>query len=280
MPELEDITYSRDATIAAVTDYYQFLTRMYMKDSHIIYPPAEGWPSIVNADPETLRALGKSDEVIALLAHLPYIRRTGNWDRDAEAIPYCYFADWQYLIARLCDPTWHTTAEHLRLFTEGCDFDNLSSPHVVGLTDAGRDDPVMILDTERGIVHWEEPDWKIRIEHFQEQIYYDPPEDTPQAEADWRCEPAWSVPYFFGHVLQSQFTSLYWIPISQQSVRPTAGSKLPEDVDMVHRVREIYRQSGWPDDEGYDKDECLEAVRNALAEEYPDHTCGRKGSDD
>jgi hypothetical protein len=36
--DLEDITYSRDVAIAAVTDYYTFLTRMYMKDSHVVYP--------------------------------------------------------------------------------------------------------------------------------------------------------------------------------------------------------------------------------------------------
>jgi hypothetical protein len=46
--DLEDITYSREATIAAVTDYYTFLTRMYLNKSDITYPPSGGWPSIVN----------------------------------------------------------------------------------------------------------------------------------------------------------------------------------------------------------------------------------------
>ena len=72
--DLDDITYSREAAIAAVTDCYKFLTRMHVPErvpSHV--PPAEGWPAIVNADPATLQCLGKSDEVLALMAHLPYL---------------------------------------------------------------------------------------------------------------------------------------------------------------------------------------------------------------
>jgi hypothetical protein len=39
MPELADVSYSRETTIAAVSDYYNFLTKLYLKDDQVIYPP-------------------------------------------------------------------------------------------------------------------------------------------------------------------------------------------------------------------------------------------------
>ena len=36
-------------------------------------PPSRGWLSIVNADPTVLQSLGKSEAVLSLLTHLPYI---------------------------------------------------------------------------------------------------------------------------------------------------------------------------------------------------------------
>lgn len=38
MPDLEDISYSRDETVAVANDYYDFLTKMYLKESDIIKP--------------------------------------------------------------------------------------------------------------------------------------------------------------------------------------------------------------------------------------------------
>lgn len=36
MSESEDMTYSRTDTMAAVSDYYKFLTTMYMDDSQVV----------------------------------------------------------------------------------------------------------------------------------------------------------------------------------------------------------------------------------------------------
>jgi hypothetical protein len=40
--DLKDVSYSREATITAFTDYYTFLTRIYLKESYIVYPLAGG----------------------------------------------------------------------------------------------------------------------------------------------------------------------------------------------------------------------------------------------
>lgn len=106
-PDLYNITYSRETTIAAIKDYYEFLTKMcvrpacarsqsivqvypipktllitllylrYMDLGDIATPPEGGWP-----DMEHIRELGKSDEVIELLRFLPYTRPSG---REGEA---------------------------------------------------------------------------------------------------------------------------------------------------------------------------------------------------
>lgn len=55
-PALEDLVYDRALTIATITDYYTFLTKMYMKESQIIHPPPEGWPTIINANPVLLKS--------------------------------------------------------------------------------------------------------------------------------------------------------------------------------------------------------------------------------
>jgi hypothetical protein len=65
-------TYSRDECVAAFREYYAFLASMFMDPTFIIEPPADGWAEIT---PEVMSDLGKTDEVIDLLRHLPYIRQ-------------------------------------------------------------------------------------------------------------------------------------------------------------------------------------------------------------
>jgi hypothetical protein len=184
MPELADVTYSREATIAAVSDYYNFLTKLYLKDSQIIYPPAGGWPSITQADPDTLASLGKSAEVLALLAHLPYVRSPGHRADDAEGAPGCFFADWQDHIASLTRSMGATTSDELRIVTEGVPFCEPAPPHVVGLTSGSRENPIMVLDTKLGIIHWEECPLNIDFDYYSTKVDYDPPGDDDDEEED------------------------------------------------------------------------------------------------
>src|SRR5437868_6411977 len=75
MPPLSEISYSREACIAAVREYYAFLAKMYLNESDVIEPPEGGWPSIPT---ETFQGLAKSDELIPLLHNLPYLRLSEN----------------------------------------------------------------------------------------------------------------------------------------------------------------------------------------------------------
>jgi hypothetical protein len=185
MATLDEFSYSRDETIAAITDYYQFLTKMYLKESRVIYPPPDGWPNIVNCDPKVLETLGKSDEVIGLLAHLPYIV-SNDVCGYANAAPDCVFADWQDEIQgfEAKDGQIKYAINHMVCF-EGCIFVDFANPHVVGLVCCGQDDtPVILLDTELGIIHWES-DTCPRSMAYTGDVDWDPEcENTDDEEDD------------------------------------------------------------------------------------------------
>lgn len=67
----EPSTYSRQDCIDAIRELLHYLCDRlpYLDRAWIQEPPADGWPNI---NPETCAPLGKTEEVIQLLAHLPY----------------------------------------------------------------------------------------------------------------------------------------------------------------------------------------------------------------
>jgi hypothetical protein len=160
MPELSEISYSREVCITAVRDYYRFLTKMYLGESSIIEPPEEGWPTITA---DLLQDMGKTDEVLALLCHLPYIRND-----FAEVFPGCHFADWQIDCQHIAQG--RTTAENIKNFTEDLAFCGDIPPTVVGLTSGEPEISVFLLDTERGIIHWSECPWEIKVDPTREIV--------------------------------------------------------------------------------------------------------------
>lgn len=299
--------YSRPATIAAIKSYYEFLTKLYLKDTQVIWPPAEGWPSITNADSTVMAPLGKSDEILSLLAHLPYIREDSD---DTEGAPGCVFADWQRLIGSLTRrPERPRAAEDLRNITEGGAFAPLAPAHVVGLTSRG---PLMVLDTKYGIVHWDNCPRSIQDVHWATTVDYEtldnehgdngdededededndednddddddgddnggdgePQDKRREEELDWRRDAtAWAVPEFF-EILKDQFIKLQWMPISHGAVVSAEWSFAPSGTGegLAAMLQDIYREHGWPDLANYRKEECLAAVRKAMDERYPIH---------
>lgn len=64
--------YNRETTVAAVTAFYQSLSTLpHFNPSDILYPPPTGWRNITQ---ESFSAYGKTEEVIELLRHLPYLK--------------------------------------------------------------------------------------------------------------------------------------------------------------------------------------------------------------
>ncbi|KAL8788605.1 MAG: hypothetical protein Q9195_007200 [Heterodermia aff. obscurata] len=79
--------YSHSDTISLFSDFYTFLTRLpYIPISAVVHPPTTGWLSI---DDDVFAPLGKTQEVLHLLRHLPYLEgEQWNIAYDTKVIPY------------------------------------------------------------------------------------------------------------------------------------------------------------------------------------------------
>lgn len=123
MHDLDEISYPREASISAFSDYYRFLVEMYMGSSEIIELSDEGWSII---PPESGQLSGKSNEVAGLLRRLPYIR--GDMPNrelfPSEGSAHCYWAD-RHLMADLegveaGDVDVNNFRENIKALREGC----------------------------------------------------------------------------------------------------------------------------------------------------------------
>ncbi|KAF2674050.1 hypothetical protein BT63DRAFT_444830 [Microthyrium microscopicum] len=253
MPSLSEIVYSEAATITAVQDYYQFLTKMYLENSAIIHPPEGGWPSITT---ESLRGLGKTEKVISLLRRLPYI---GRWKGHGAA--YTEFADWESDTKSLLQGK--SNALELILCSEIFGYTDHIPNSVVGLTSGGRDNPIFLLDTQLGIIYWYDCPWDHTVQPLREEVSDDPYDYAPENEAEWRAEcRAWAIADFF-EILKNEFKKLNFVPLSPEEVTDVYSENSP---GLIVMVQDIYHNHGWPNLEQYNKQECLEAVQAAVEE--------------
>lgn len=265
MPKLDDISYSREECIAAVGSYYDFLSQMYLPKTAILEPPEGSWPNITT---EIMRGLGKTDEVISLLQQLPYIREPSDDNDKAHGAANCCFADWQFngsLIHR-----GRSSGEACKMFSEGVEICDDVPAHVIGLALGEETNPIFLLDTNLGIVHWPEcPDEIKNGPSGHKQIEDDAYDYAPENEADWRANaPAWAVGDFF-EMLKDQFRELRFIPTSPLAVLDVYNKTGPDHDNMVEMLQDIYYRHGWPDLENFRKQDCLEAIKTALDEHYP-----------
>jgi hypothetical protein len=268
MPLLNEISYSRNAVVSAIGDYYRFLVDMYLRQSQVINAPDGGWPSIAS---DTWTDFGKSDEVIALLRHLPYISNINSGSEDADGAPECKFADWQSL-------TRITNGKDIKCLTE-IDLDEGEIPaHIVGLTLRNPDFPTtFLLDTELGLVYWPNCPGPIKYNPAREQLMDDPYDWASVPGAEWRSGSAiWAVEDFF-EVLKYHFRQLNFVPMSARVVRDVwTGVEDDEDEGdgVLSAVQRIYRGHGWPDLTRYQKRDCLADVKSMLQEQFPDDAEG------
>jgi hypothetical protein len=275
MPRLSEISYSHEAAVAAISDYFDFLAKMYLDESAILRPPEGGWPEIT---PDRLQGLGKTDEVIMLLRHIPYLRTDiDNGKSEAEAGPSgVRFYSWIEHIRNVTRPGGNglETLEDAKIMTEPIDYmeAGLIPPNIVGLITTKQD--LWLLDTQLGVVYWHTcPIW-LSTRSWRQRIEDDPLEYAPEDQADWRNEPAWAITDFF-EVLKDQFRQLRSIPLSPTVVLDPEGvSQDPEVQGALSLAQAVYREHGWPDLDRYRKKECLKAVRERLTERYGEFARG------
>ncbi|KAH7092264.1 hypothetical protein FB567DRAFT_516871 [Paraphoma chrysanthemicola] len=150
-----DPVYSRDECVAAIRDYYDFLAKSFMDPLFIVEPPQNGWPDIST---DATNHLGKTEQVMDLLRHLPYIAKRPKSNRP-EGIPGARFIDWPYIVRRIA--AGHSDAEGELLMSEGFEdqFNGKIPSHCIGLVHGGYlmgnvHPDVILLDTKCGLVYW------------------------------------------------------------------------------------------------------------------------------
>lgn len=127
---------------------------MFMDPTYVIEAPPDGWPNITS---ETMQGLGKTDEVIDLLRHLPYIDNKPNSNLP-KGLPGGSFINWQCVAEGLSDGTLFP--ENELLMSEGLEeqFWGKIPARCIGLVYGGllmgEDPDVILLDTRSGVVHW------------------------------------------------------------------------------------------------------------------------------
>ncbi|KAI1129236.1 hypothetical protein F5Y10DRAFT_159376 [Nemania abortiva] len=189
---------TNEEIIAAVHEFYSAIIQQpYISPDALVVPPPGGW-SGVNAD--ELRERGKTEEVIELLRHLPYLRnpsRNEKWmlSPDTCAIPYC---DGEVYRAQM-DELQPTPA------------------HCIWLTaHDSRDGTDLLLDTEAcSITEWSMLEKGLMIDYAEyEQM---------DIADRWMCYPTMPVVDFF-KLWQARWDKLVWIPVPEPRRGPAAAS--------------------------------------------------------
>jgi hypothetical protein len=262
MPSLGEISYSREATIAAIQDYYRFLVSMYLDESNVLEPPKGGWPSIpLNG----WKNFDKTDEVIALLRELPYLREDSD-PFQINGAPHTVFGNWQ-------SPSEDIDGQVLKEWSEP-DPDEAEIPaHIVGLTAPSEESPAILLDTELGVIYWYECPRDVKGGEYEEieGDPYDWVEDDliPEDQVEWRASSGiWPIETFF-KMLKANFQELNFVPIGPREVQDVWDARDEYAKKTQVAVQNIYRKHGWPDMARFNKQACSAEVNTLLVERAP-----------
>ncbi|SMQ48444.1 unnamed protein product [Zymoseptoria tritici ST99CH_3D1] len=217
--------------VDAVRDYYIFLAADLgaLPADCIFEPPVGGWPSITQA---SLAGLEKTDPVIDVLRHLPYIKSSDS--RNTDIAFNTRAIDYRKIAAHKVAPG--TRWEWLHLGNE--DF----PPHVFLLTDEGGDyyGSLVVVDTERGTATDYQPQAPLK----------DGMPDSDTMEEWWRHHETLPIAEFFA----SWFRTLEWVvnPFDSEHGMLLRYNRATDE------VRQIYHDHGWPDN--FCREECHVAL--------------------
>jgi hypothetical protein len=83
MSATSKMAYNQDVVVCCIKRHYELLVKAaYFDSTEIRYPPDGGW-SDEQLAVDVMRAFGRSEQVINLLRHLPYIKQLDG-DSNAE----------------------------------------------------------------------------------------------------------------------------------------------------------------------------------------------------
>jgi len=141
------MVHKRDILVACIKRHYDLLIRFaYLDPNAILHPPPSGWSDEQLAI-DILRSLGRTETVIDLLRHLPYIK-VGYLDRYeimVETIPINYLRDTKRFRNLTVENCEGKSVHDLYLFLVDANW----PASFISLTE-GRDGTWWIIDTDEG----------------------------------------------------------------------------------------------------------------------------------
>ncbi|KAF2271512.1 uncharacterized protein EI97DRAFT_504918 [Westerdykella ornata] len=240
MPDLSEIDYSEDATVAAFRDYYRFLTMMYLDESLIQEPPEGGWPHIT---PDRWKGFDKTEEVFSLLRHLPYVTEKDGTMFTAPEGPFANYSEFPDCDGKLLK-------QQTELEFDYGDYE--IPPHIIGLVMFRRHGPRFLLDTKLGVVYWFDCPGPVKytgpeqvgpdVYDWEDYIYEDgTPLITDEKQAEWRASGGvWTIPDFF-EMLKFHFRELNFVPIGSGIVTDIWIRRPAEKQSKVENIQQTYR---------------------------------------
>lgn len=136
-------TYNPGDVIRGLAEYYQLLSQAaYFPPSTIDVPPPEGW-SDAQLDIDLLRTFGRSDTIVDLLRHLPYVQGNpnGEWQIAPETFAVRYLRGPHSV-------SWADDYQRAR-WAPVMPMEDLPS-HMVALTTGHHGSTAWLLDTSEG----------------------------------------------------------------------------------------------------------------------------------
>lgn len=230
---IEDANIELRKTIAAeLVSFYDFLTKLFLPVEALKRPPREGWSSITS---KRFAFLGKTESVIDLYRHIPYISQDD--EQEYPMGPKCVCLDYTGRRFRTDALTPRAgksqPPEALDQMKEQHKWSRLQAPqHIAVIAKPASSDGLYILvDMRDGRVASISPKYC----HVQE----------------WR-----SLTHLLTWVKQS-FCALSIIPVSSLRVIDVANTYM--SAQDVEQIKQTYRRHGWPTAR-FDKEACLADV--------------------
>lgn len=234
----------RNGICAQLLKYYEFLTTLYLPQAALKLPPEEGWHFVTA---ERFAFLNKTDAVIDLYKHLPYISQD---DEESYKIHYRttavdytgrYFKEhhWRHQNQVNEPPQYYEQMDGEQTWPESLD----DPQHIAVLAQTMESfDWYILLDTRNGKIARVCP--RDRQDNVRTLVYSDIHKLTEK--------------------LTDFFRRLDIAPVTPTDVHDFRGkgtTYLTED--DVAKIKEVFYQHGWFSAE-YDKDACTREVKEVL----------------
>ncbi|KAK1995662.1 hypothetical protein LX36DRAFT_612090, partial [Colletotrichum falcatum] len=246
----------RDEIAHSLAAYYSVLARAcYFSPEDIQSPPTEGW-SDLELDVDALRALRRSDKVIDLLRHIPYIKACKSGDKPVQwpilvrsrAIRYLRddgdFSDWSARGGDGLAELENTPFDQTPAGPMDLPSDVVALSRGYGSSDFGS--PWCIIDCETGIL-------------------------TPYTSGTGPTDKPWqtsrcSARVFFDEMISFlKSKTIIALPPVGDLEPEIMGSESDQKVDVRQKFQWIYQARGWAtfeeDPSSWRREECIEALK-------------------